>query len=64
MPATVNQWPASEAPAAGKGFTVAGHLTCPPQEIVIYHGGRYESPTAVNTIYRGGHFKLTAAVKS
>ena len=35
LPTTVNRWPATEAPAAGKGFTVAGHLTCPPQEIVI-----------------------------
>ena len=61
LPATVNRWPAS---AAGKGFTVAGHLTCLPQEIVIYRGGRYESPAAVNTIYRGGLFKLPAAVKS
>ena len=64
MPATVNRWPATEAPAAGKGFTVAGHLTCPLQEIVIYRGGRYESPATVNTIYRGGLFKLPAAVKS
>ena len=64
MPATVNRWPATEAPAVGKWFTAAGHLTCPPQEIVIYHGGRYESPAAVNTIYRGGLFKLFAAVKS
>ena len=64
MPATVNRWPATEAPAAGKGFTAAGHLTCLPQEIVIYRGGRYESPAAVNTIYRGGLFKLSAAVKS
>ena len=56
--------PATEAPAAGKGFTAAGHLTCLPQEIVIYRGGRYESPAAVNTIYRGGLFKLPAAVNS
>ena len=56
--------PATEAPAAGKGFTAAGHLTGPPQEIVIYRGGRYESPAAVNTIYRGGLFKLPAAVKA
>ena len=53
MPTTVNRWPASEA----------DHLTCPPQEIVIYRGGRYESPAAVNTIYRGGLFKLPTAVK-
>ena len=56
--------PATEAPAVGKGFTTAGHLTCPPQEIVIYRGGRYESPAAVNTIYRGGLFKLPVTVKS
>ena len=64
LPATVNRWPATEAPAAGKGFTAAGHLTCPSQKIVIYRGGRYESPAAVNTIYRGGLFKLPAVVKS
>ena len=46
--------PATEAPAAGKGFTAAGHLTCPPQEIDIYRGGRYEWPAAVNKINRGG----------
>ena len=46
--------PATEAPAAGKGFTAAGHLTCPPQEIYIYRGGRYEWPAAVNKINRGG----------
>jgi len=56
--------PATEAPAVGKGFTVVGQLTCPPQEIVIYHGGRYESLATVNTIYRGELFKLPAAVKS
>ena len=64
LPATVNRWPASEAPAAGKGFTAAGHLTCPPRENVIYRGGRYKSPAAVNTIYHGELFKLPAAVKS
>ena len=46
--------PATEAPAARKGFTAAGHLTCPPQEIYIYRGGRYEWPAAVNKINRGG----------
>ena len=56
--------PATEAPAAGKWFTAAGHLICPPQEIVIYRGGQYESPATVNTIYRGGLFKLPATVKS
>ena len=68
MPATVNRWPASEAGHRGarcrKRFTAAGHLTCPPQEIVIYRGRRYESPAAVNTIYHGGLFKLPAALKS
>ena len=64
MPAMVNRWPASEAPTAGKEFTVAGHLTCPPQKIIIYHDRRYESPAVVNTIYRGGLFKLSTAVKS
>ena len=34
--------PATGAPAAGNWFTAAGHLTCPPQKIVIYRGGRYE----------------------
>ena len=56
--------PATGAPAAGNWFTAAGNLTCPPQEIVIYRGGRYESPAAVNTVYHGGLFKLPAAVKS
>ena len=56
--------PATGAPAAGNWFTAVGNLTCPPQEIVIYRGGRYESPAAVNTVYHGGLFKLSTAVKT
>ena len=49
LPATVNRWPATEAPTAGKGFTAAGHLTCPPHEIVIYRGGLFKMPAAVKS---------------